>query len=195
MPLYYRFLKAQLDNGKERVSSQEVSEALHLDPATVRKDFSNLGDFGRRGYGYDVAYLKQFIAHLLYQDQPVQMVFIGSLHFYQVLCENQFMLDEGYEVTAIFTTSIQELINNDNSFPVYSIDDLASYAATHAVDIAILATSGEVQDAAEVVVQAGIRSILNCTAKYIQLPGDVDVQHLDIIGELHSLHLRRIYAQ
>ncbi len=184
-----------MSNGKERVSSQEISEALRLDATTVRKDFATLGEFGRRGYGYDVAYLKQFIAQLLYHDHPIRTVFVGSVHFYQVLQDSRLMVDEGYQVTAIFTPSAEELSTGQNGLPVFLIHDLDSFVATHAVDIAILSAAKEAQHVAEMVVQAGITAILNCTGQYIQLPGDIYVHHMDILGELQALHWRRIYEQ
>ena len=194
LPIYYRYLKNQLNCGKERISSQEVSAALHLDPGTVRKDFSNLGEFGRRGYGYDVAYLERFIAHLMHHDQPLQVVFIGTVEFYQLICENPLMLDEGYEGTAIFTTSQAEMKAGFAQLPLYALAELPAYAAGHAIDIAILAVSTDLQNTAESVVRAGIRAILNCSTQVIRYPEDVSVQHVDILGELHTLSLRRIYT-
>ena len=194
LPSYYRFMKKQLGKGTERVSSQEVSAALHLDPGTVRKDFSNLGEFGKRGYGYDVAYLTQLIGHAIHRDHPLQVVFIGSTDFYQVICGNQLIIDEGYDITAIFTMSALQAKSKFKLLPVYPLDDLSTYVAIHHPDVAILAALGDVQNIAETVVSAGINAILSYSTQAICVPERISVQQVDMMGELHSLRLRKMYA-
>ena len=54
LPIYYRYLNILLDENKTRVSSTELSEAIKVDSATIRRDFSYFGALGKRGYGYDV---------------------------------------------------------------------------------------------------------------------------------------------
>ena len=54
LPVYYRYLNVLLNANKHRVSSTELSEAVQVDSATIRRDFSYFGELGKRGYGYDV---------------------------------------------------------------------------------------------------------------------------------------------
>jgi len=51
LPLYYRILNHLSYQGKTRVSSQELSEAVKVDSATIRRDFSYFGALGKKGYG------------------------------------------------------------------------------------------------------------------------------------------------
>lgn len=48
LPLYYRFLQSFHNAGHKRVSSQELSEAMKIDSATIRRDFSHFGALGKR---------------------------------------------------------------------------------------------------------------------------------------------------
>ena len=60
LPLYYRYLIFLNDEGKEKVSSTELAEAVQVDSASIRRDFSYFGALGKRGYGYDaVSYTHQ----------------------------------------------------------------------------------------------------------------------------------------
>ncbi len=61
LPIYYRYLNILLDADKKRVSSTELSEAVKVDSATIRRDFSYFGALGKRGYGYDVEKLLAFL--------------------------------------------------------------------------------------------------------------------------------------
>ncbi len=45
----------------ERASSKQIAEAIGIDSATVRRDFSYFGELGRRGFGYDVKKLMTFL--------------------------------------------------------------------------------------------------------------------------------------
>lgn len=69
LPLYYRFIQNLYQSGKQRVSSAELSEAVKVDSATIRRDFSYFGALGKKGYGYNVQYLLSFFRKILNQDE------------------------------------------------------------------------------------------------------------------------------
>ena len=48
LPLYYRFIQNLSLSGKQRVSSAELSEAVKVDSATIRRDFSYFGALGKK---------------------------------------------------------------------------------------------------------------------------------------------------
>src|SRR6478736_6968116 len=77
LPLYYRFLKNLQTSGKQRVSSAELSEAVKVDSATIRRDFSYFGALGKKGYGYNVNYLLSFFRETLDQDDITRVALIG----------------------------------------------------------------------------------------------------------------------
>ena len=77
LPLYYRFLKNLHASGKQRVSSAELSEAVKVDSATIRRDFSYFGALGKKGYGYNVNYLLTFFRKTLDQDEVTKVALIG----------------------------------------------------------------------------------------------------------------------
>lgn len=39
LPIYHRYLRFLYDAGKERISSTELSDAVKVDSATIRRDF------------------------------------------------------------------------------------------------------------------------------------------------------------
>ena len=65
LPLYYRYLLILNEEGKDKVSSTELSEAVQVDSASIRRDFSYFGALGKRGYGYDVKNLLTFFKKIL----------------------------------------------------------------------------------------------------------------------------------
>src|SRR3954464_8631172 len=77
LPLYYRFLKNLHASGKQRVSSAELSEAVKVDSATIRRDFSYFGALGKKADGYNVNYLISFFRKTLDQDELTKVALIG----------------------------------------------------------------------------------------------------------------------
>ena len=65
LPRYFRYLGELRDEGVERISSQELSELMHVTASQIRQDFNNFGGFGQQGYGYNVDYLYHEIAKIL----------------------------------------------------------------------------------------------------------------------------------
>ena len=57
MPRYYRYLGELLDDGVERISSNELSVRMKVTASQIRQDLNNFGGFGQQGYGYNVKYL------------------------------------------------------------------------------------------------------------------------------------------
>ena len=60
LSLYYRIFKRFHAEKIERANSKQIAEAIGIDSATVRRDFSYFGELGRRGFGYDVKKLMNF---------------------------------------------------------------------------------------------------------------------------------------
>ena len=77
LPLYYRYLIFLNDEGKENVSSTELAEAVQVDSASIRRDFSYFGALGKRGYGYDVKNLLNFFKKILNQDTLTNVALVG----------------------------------------------------------------------------------------------------------------------
>ena len=46
LPLYYRLVSILKGKGIDRVNSKTISEALQIDSATIRRDFSYFGELG-----------------------------------------------------------------------------------------------------------------------------------------------------
>ena len=49
LPRYYRYLGELLENGVERISSNDLSKRMHVTASQIRQDLNNFGGFGSRG--------------------------------------------------------------------------------------------------------------------------------------------------
>ena len=61
MPRYYRYLGELLEDGVERISSNDLSKRMNVTASQIRQDLNNFGGFGQQGYGYNVKFFKLHI--------------------------------------------------------------------------------------------------------------------------------------
>ena len=69
LPRYYRDLGDLMENGVERISSNELSKKMNVTASQIRQDLNNFGGFGQQGYGYNVKYLHAEIGKILGLDR------------------------------------------------------------------------------------------------------------------------------
>ena len=50
LPRYYRYLGELLEDGVERISSNELSIRMKVTASQIRQDLNNFGGFGQQGY-------------------------------------------------------------------------------------------------------------------------------------------------
>ena len=102
LPIYYRYLNMLSDAGKKRVSSNELAEAVKVDSATIRRDFSYFGALGKRGYGYDVENLLEFFKKTLNQDKLTNVALIGVGNLGHALLNFNFHKSNNVRINAAF---------------------------------------------------------------------------------------------
>src|SRR5690625_1878824 len=108
LPLYYRTLNQLSYQGKTRVSSQELSDAVKVDSATIRRDFSYFGALGKKGYGYNVEYLLEFFKRTLDQDVLTKVALIGVGNLWTVFFNYNYIRYNNYNIVTAFDSSINK---------------------------------------------------------------------------------------
>ncbi|WP_137596947.1 redox-sensing transcriptional repressor Rex [Paucilactobacillus kaifaensis] len=188
LPIYYRYLNILLDANKHRVSSTELSEAVQVDSATIRRDFSYFGELGKRGYGYDVEDLLNFFKEILNQDKLTNVALIGVGNLGHALLNFNFHQNSNVRISAAFDVN-DDLINTVQSgVPVYSMDEMSEQLQDQQIDVVILTIPSQTaQKVTDQLVQIGIRGILNFTPLRLSVPTEVRVQNVDLTNELQTL--------
>ena len=188
LPIYYRYLKLLLDAGTTRVSSNELSDAVKFDAATIRRDFSYFGALGKRGYGYDVKALMTFFGEILNQDTLASVALVGVGNLGQAWLNFNFHQSSNARISAAFDIN-EDIVNTIQAgVPVYSLDDLEKQISDQRIDVAILTVPAPVaQDLANRLAKAGVHGILNFTPLRLDVPSDVRVQNVDLTNELQTL--------
>ena len=77
LPRYYRYLGELLENGVERISSNDLSKRMKVTASQIRQDLNNFGGFGQQGYGYNVKYLYTEIGKILGLEEDHNIIIRG----------------------------------------------------------------------------------------------------------------------
>ena len=188
LPIYYRYLTVLLSANKQRVSSTELSEAVQVDSATIRRDFSYFGELGKRGYGYDVANLLKFFKGILHQDSLVSVALVGVGSLGSALLNYNFHQDTNLRIRAAFDTKPEFANTIKSGIPIYPAEEMTTQLKEQQIYVVILTVPGaKAQKVTDQLVEAGIKGILNFTPVRLSVPKDVQVQNIDLTNELQTL--------
>ena len=188
LPIYHRYLRFLQNAGKKRISSTELSDAVKVDSATIRRDFSYFGALGKRGYGYDVDYLLDFFTKTLNQDRLTSVALIGVGNLGNALLHYNFRKNNNVRIGAAFEVDPKLIGTIQSGVPVYSIDELEEQLEAQGIEIALLTVpQEEAPIAVERLVAAGIKGIRNFTPLRFDVPSHVRMQHVDLTNELQTL--------
>lgn len=190
LPAYYRLFKKLYNDNVERTNSQQIAENLGVDSATVRRDFSYFGELGRRGYGYETKTLRDFFSELLNDGQETNIALVGVGNLGRALIHYRFHERNKMRITQAYDVAGNPLVGTttDDNIPIYNISDIKKNLVNDDIETAILSVQSEqAQDATDILVDAGIKGILNFTPQRLSVPDTVVVQSVDLTSELQTL--------
>ncbi|HCZ3908060.1 TPA: redox-sensing transcriptional repressor Rex [Staphylococcus aureus] len=188
LPLYYRFVSSLKSKGIDRVNSKAISEALQIDSATIRRDFSYFGELGKKGYGYNIDSLLDFFKSELSESDMIKIAIVGVGNLGKALLTYNFSIHDDMTITEAFDVKEDVIGQKIGNVIVKDNDELITTLKKEEIDVVILTTPERVaQKVADELVQAGVKGILNFTPGRINTPSDVQVHQIDLGIELQSL--------
>jgi redox-sensing transcriptional repressor len=188
LPLYLRYLNELRKRNVQMVSSQELGKILDLNPAQIRKDLAYFGEFGKKGIGYDVAYLVEKIRHILKLDRVVPVALVGAGNLGRALCNYNAYLKDNMKIVAVFDSSPDKIGNQINNLTVLPMHLLEETIRSNEIRIGIITVPAfAAQTVADQFVAAGVEAILNFAPIIVKVPPNVRLHHTDLTTELQSL--------
>ena len=184
MPRYYRYLGDLLDEGVERISSNDLSNRMRVTASQIRQDLNNFGGFGQQGYGYNVQLLYDEIGKILGLDQQHNIIIIGAGNLGQALANYMKFEKLGFVITALFDVKPELKGKKVRDIPIYMLDELDEYCKNNKVDIAALTMPKSNADMiAKHLVEVGVNAIWN----FAHVDLDIDLEDKNVVVE--SVHL------
>lgn len=138
LPRYYRYLGELLDDGVERISSNDLSQKMHVTASQIRQDLNNFGGFGQQGYGYNVAYLHEEIGNILGVNSIHNVIVIGVGNLGQAIANYVKFERVGFRIIGLFDVNPALKGKVIRDLPVRMLDELPDFIAENDVEIAAL---------------------------------------------------------
>jgi len=196
LPIYQRVLDELQTQGMATVSSEDLAELAGVNAAKARKDLSFLGSYGIRGVGYEVDYLLFQIRHALglTQQWPVLIVGVGNLG--RALADYAGFTSRGFPVAALVDDDPAKVGTTHVGIEIHPLADLAELVRDLGIAIGVIAIpSAGAQRVADLLVEAGVSSILNFAPAVLTVPDDVHLRQVDLAVELQILSFHRQRGQ
>lgn len=188
LPEYLRALHHLADAGHDTVSSDNLAATAGVTPAKLRKDLSQLGSYGTRGVGYDIALLIDQIEYVLGLTHRRNVAIVGIGNLGHALAGYAGFASRGFRIAALIDADPARVGERLGGLTVTHIDDLAETVAAEQIAIGVVATPAHAaQEVVDRLVRAGVTSILNFAPCVLVVPEGVDVRKVDVAIELQIL--------
>jgi redox-sensing transcriptional repressor len=188
IPLYLRALQELNERDWYIISSNDLADLVGVQPAQLRKDLSYLGEFGTRGVGYDISHLKNQLSNRIGLTKKWSIAVIGAGRLGQALIRYQEFKKHDLDIRAVFDNDPSKIGKKIENKYILDISEIKNVVEEEGIQIGIITTPAEsAQLAAKLLVEAGIKAILNFTPTSIEVPDKVQVRHVDLSVELQIL--------
>ena len=173
---YLRVLTQARKMGKERISSQEISEYTNINATQIRRDLSGFGKFGKRGVGYNIDGLAGEIRKILRTQGQHNIALFGAGRLGQAIANSSVFADHGFNIAAAFDTDPDKVGQEVDGLDVLDYEVLRGTIREKNIIVAVLAVPPDAaQQVADDVVDAGVKIIFNYTDALLNVPADVTV--------------------
>ena len=188
LPIYARSLQYLAHEGVETVSSGDLGARLGVSAAQIRRDLSYFGEFGKQGKGYNVDYLLEQITAILRLDHEWPVALVGLGHLGRALLHYENLSQQGFCIGALFDHNPVKIGQKIGELPIHGMSELPQVLKHENIRLAIMAVPARgAQEAADALVSAGVRAILNYAPIIVHVPPHVRIRHIDPVVALQSM--------
>jgi redox-sensing transcriptional repressor len=189
---YLQVLTQAKKMGKERISSQEISDYTNINATQIRRDLSGFGKFGKRGVGYSVDSLLGEIRKILRTQGQHNIALVGAGRLGQAIASSPIFAEHGINIAAVFDRD-PDMVGRPigpNAGSVIDSKQLKDVVRDKNIIVGVIAVpAGNAQQAADELVDSGVRIIFNYSEALLDVPHDVQVHTSNPAVELlHALY-------
>jgi redox-sensing transcriptional repressor len=187
---YLQVLTQAKKMGKDRISSQEISEYTNINATQIRRDLSAFGKFGKRGVGYSIDSLLGEIRRILRTQGQHNIALVGAGRLGQAISSSPIFAEHGIHIAAVFDTDPETVGHRIGNSDVSDYASLPDQVRDKNIIVGVLAVpASSAQQAADDLVAAGVKIIFNYSEALLDTPPDVVVHTSNPAVELlHALY-------
>lgn len=185
---YLRYLNELESRDMETISSAAMETATGINAAQFRKDLSYFGEFGKAGIGYNVNELKSRVARILKTEHEQPVILVGAGNLGSALVGYTGLRRHNFNIVAAFDNNYNKIGRQLWDLDILDVNDLKKANESLGARIAILAVpASAAQKVTDMLVDAGVKVIMNFAPTAIKVPKGVFVRNVCFIQELTVL--------
>ncbi len=182
---YLRILRQARKQGRDSISSQEISDHANVNPTQVRRDLSAFGRFGKRGVGYSIGSLIGEIQEILHSEGPYRIAVVGAGKLGGAIATSSIFQDHGFGIAAVFDNDPHKIGGHLGGLEVLPTERAPEFCRTQGIVIGVIAVPPEgAQQAADALVAGEVRIIFNYTETLLTVPDWVTVHTVNPAEEM-----------
>jgi redox-sensing transcriptional repressor len=187
---YLQVLTQAKKMGKDRISSQEISDYTNINATQIRRDLSTFGKFGKRGVGYNIDSLLGEIRKILRTQGQHNIALVGAGRLGQAIASSPIFAEHGINIAAVFDSDPEKVGRRIGSMEIGDSGLLAETVREKNIIVGVLAVPAEsAQQVADNLVGSGVKIIFNYSEALLDVPGDVTVHTSNpAVDLLHALY-------
>ena len=192
LPKYYRYLSEMKQKGVTKVSSSELARMMGTTASQVRQDFNCFGGFGQQGIGYEVSRLHNEIGTLLFKEDSLSTILIGTGRLGTAISSYLNNDARGYRLLAAFDVKEEVIGTELCGMTIQHIDNLREFCKSNSPDVAVLCIPKlSAKQLAPTLVELGIKGFWNFSHYdlTVEYPGMI-VENVHLGDSLMSLSYR-----
>jgi redox-sensing transcriptional repressor len=154
---YLQVLTQAKKMGKERISSQEISDYTNINATQIRRDLSGFGKFGKRGVGYNIDSLLDEIRKILRTQGQHNIALVGAGRLGQAIASSPIFGEHGINIASIFDRDPDKIGRTYGNVQVSPYEQLRDAVHDKNIIVGVLAVPADnAQTAANDLIDAGV---------------------------------------
>ena len=173
---YLQVLTQARKMGKERISSQEISDYTNINATQIRRDLSAFGRFGKRGVGYNIDGLLAEIRKILRTQGQHNIALIGAGRLGQAIASSAIFAEHGINIAAVLDKDPDKVGRSIGNVEVTDYAQMRDVVRDKNIIVGVLAVPADgAQQSADDLVASGVKIVFNYTEALLDVPPDVQV--------------------
>ncbi|MBN1117725.1 MAG: redox-sensing transcriptional repressor Rex [Bacteroidales bacterium] len=176
------------DHNSNRIFSHELAALLNITAVQVRRDIMFIGYSSSQRKGYNVQELIQVISQIIDTHEPINVAVVGYGNLGKAITTYFVGNRPKLNLVAAFDIDPKKIGQETHNIKCYSIDRLREILVAKDITIAILTVpTHAAKDMAKILVQTGIKGILNYTTVNLHIPPEIYLEEYDMITSLEKV--------
>lgn len=185
---YRRTLFQCLEEDKSYIYSHELANLHNITAVQVRRDIMFIGYSTSNRKGYNVQELIKVISSVIDPKEVLNVGVVGLGNLGKAISTYFIGKRPKLNLVATFDLDPKKIGSEINGVTCYSIDRLREIIINKEISIGILTVPMySAQEMAKLLVQAGIKGILNFTTVNLNVPDDVYLEEFDMITSIEKV--------